>query len=202
MSLYNEYSAKHFIKKWTKHGLHALNRWKRSCENSLATNWRNANGDWKRVDKSFHDIQRAIWECRGIVDAMLNKVERENFKQIKGMLYFFGSLNQPKKYGGIMHRLCVTALAAGLSVGLTANAFAGERYQDRQFTVDVKRDVVYASDVPALSIECNSLIRLSVKRSSALSMIKSMQRKWLAVSMMSSTRTLSPSKPMVLVSNI
>ena len=82
---------------------------------------------------------------------MLNKVNRENFKKIKGMLYFFGSLNQPEKYGGIMNRLCVTALAAGLSVGLTANAFAGERYQDRQFTVDVKRDVVYASDVPALS---------------------------------------------------
>lgn len=42
-------------------------------------------------------------------------------------------------------------LAAGLFCGLATSAFAAERYQDRQFTVGVMHDVVYASNVPALS---------------------------------------------------
>jgi len=41
--------------------------------------------------------------------------------------------------------------AAAILCGFVSNTLAAERYQDRQFSVEVFRDVVYASDVPALS---------------------------------------------------
>ena len=58
------------------------------------------------------------------------------------------------------------------------------------------------SDVPDFSIACSSLINPSDNRSSARSIIRSMQRKWFVVSMISSTRILSPSIPMVFVSKM
>ena len=44
------------------------------------------------------------------------------------------------------------------------------------------------SDVPCFNKRCNSFIKDSVSFSPALSIMKSMQRKWLVVSIMSSTR--------------
>ena len=83
----------------------------------------------------------------------------------------------------------------------------GISQRTREDSIDTLAETVLTQSktfkkVLAFNILCSSFMNFSVSRSSALSIIKSMQRKWLVVSIISSILMLSPSKPMVFVSNM